>query len=179
MFCGFVSYYRIFVRDLTRKNVPFDWDDKCEASFLELKKQLTSTPILVAPRDEVQYVLDTDASDMALGAVLQQEQHTQLHVIGYVSQALSHSERRHCITCKKLLGVIYGLKKYPRHLLATHHRPNGSCCCHISHEDTGAHLPTRPVAGSLAGVRHHDPPPPWMGPWQQRCTAMAAVRMQH
>jgi len=43
-----------------------------------------SAPILVLPRDEGKCVLDTDASDMALGAVLQQEQDGQLCMIGYV-----------------------------------------------------------------------------------------------
>jgi len=77
-----VSYYRAFVQDFTyvarphlnQEEVPFVWDDNCEAAFLQLKKQLTSAPILVAPRDEGTYILDTDASDTALGAVLQQEQ---------------------------------------------------------------------------------------------------------
>ena len=75
-----------------------------------------SAPILVPPRDEGKYVLDTDASDTALGAVLQQEQDGQLRVIGYASRALTNAERRYCITRKELLGVVYGLKKYRQHL---------------------------------------------------------------
>jgi len=50
-----------------------------------------SAPILVPPRDEGKYVLDTDASDTALGAVLQQEQDGQLRVIGYASRALTNA----------------------------------------------------------------------------------------
>jgi len=65
-----------------------NWDDDCEAAFLELKKWLTSTPILVAPCDAGTYILDTDASDTALGAMLQQEHDGQLHVIAYASRAL-------------------------------------------------------------------------------------------
>jgi len=76
-----------------------------------------SAPILVPPHDEGQYVLDTDASDQALGAVLQQEQDGQLRVIGYASRALTNAERRYCITRKELLGVVYSLKKYRQHLL--------------------------------------------------------------
>ena len=76
-----------------------------------------SAPILVPPRDEGKYVLDTDASDTALGAVLQQEQDGQLRVIGYASRALTNAERRYCITRKELLGIVYGLKKYRQHLL--------------------------------------------------------------
>jgi len=76
-----------------------------------------TAPILVPPHDEGKYVLDTDASDTALGAVLQQEQDGQLCVIGYASRALTNAERRYCITRKELLGVVYGLKKYRQHLL--------------------------------------------------------------
>jgi len=66
---------------------------------------------------QCQYVLDTDASDTALGAILQQEQDGQLCVIGYASRALTNAERRYCITKKELLGGVYGLKKYRQHLL--------------------------------------------------------------
>jgi len=76
-----------------------------------------STPILVAPCDGGQYVLDTDASDTALGAVLQQEQGGKLHVIGYASRTLSPSEARYCITRRELLGVVFGLTKFRQYLL--------------------------------------------------------------
>jgi len=55
----------------------------------------------VAPRNEDQYVLDTDASEAALGAVLQQQQDGQLRVIGYVSRALLPAEGRYCISRAK------------------------------------------------------------------------------
>jgi len=69
-FCGLAPYYWAFVQDfarvtrphhnLTRKNVPFEWDDDDEADFLELKKWLTSTPILLAPHDVGTHILDTE-----------------------------------------------------------------------------------------------------------------------
>ena len=90
---------------------------ECEKSFRVLKQRFTTPPVLVAPRDEGHFVLDTDASDQALGAVLQQEQDAELKVIAYASRALSDAERRYCITRKELLGIVYGLKKYRQHLL--------------------------------------------------------------
>jgi len=126
-FCGLASYYRTFVQDfaklakplhnLTRKNVTFVWNQECEAAFQALKERLMSAPILVPPRDEGQYVLHMDASDTALGTILQQEQDGQLRVIGYASRALTTAKRRYCITRKELLGIVYGLKKYRQHLL--------------------------------------------------------------
>ena len=126
-FCGLASYYRTFVcnfaniacplHNLTKKGATFLWTPECETAFQELKRALTSAPILVAPSDNGQYVLDTDASDIALGAVLQQEQQGKLHVIGYASRTLSPTEARYCITHRELLGVVFGFKKYRQHLL--------------------------------------------------------------
>jgi len=50
---------------LTKKGAVFEWTPDCENAFQQLKYALTSAPILVAPCDEGQYVLDTDASDTA------------------------------------------------------------------------------------------------------------------
>jgi len=126
-FCGLASYYRTFVcnfaaiarppHNLTKKGAVFEWTSECENAFQQLKHALTSAPILVAPCDEGQYVLDTDASDTALGAVLQQEQSGKLHVIGYASRTLTPAKARYCITHCELLGVVFGLKKYRQHLL--------------------------------------------------------------
>jgi len=70
---------------MTKKEATFEWTPGCETAFQELKHALTSAPILVAPCNEGKYVLDTDASDTTLGAVLQQEQNSKLHVVGYAS----------------------------------------------------------------------------------------------
>jgi len=104
-FCGLASYYRTFVcnfaskarplHNLTRKKAVFNLTPECESAFQELKQALMSAPILVAPCDDGRYVLDTDASDTALGAVLQQEQGGKLHVIGYASHTLSTAETRY------------------------------------------------------------------------------------
>ena len=58
-FLGLVGYYRRFIEDfsrlaapmtkLTRKEVKIDWDDRCEEAFQELKRRLTTTPILIVP----------------------------------------------------------------------------------------------------------------------------------
>ena len=108
------------LHNLTRKNATFVSNRDCEAVFLALKERLTLAPIMVPPHDEGQCVLDTDASDMALGAVLQQEQDGLLRVIGYASCALTNAEQHYCITRKELLGIVYGLKKYRQHLLGWH-----------------------------------------------------------
>jgi len=71
-FLGFASYYRRFVpsfsaiatplNQLTQKDVPFHWDEKCHAAFSELKSCLISPRVLAYPDPEKPFLLDTDAS---------------------------------------------------------------------------------------------------------------------
>ena len=77
------------------------------------------------------FYLDTDASDQALGAVLQQEQEMTSSMIGYASRALSDAD-------KELLAVIFGLKQYRQFLLARE--------CFVIRTDLAAltHLKTTP-----------------------------------
>ena len=69
------------------------------------------------PHDEGQYELDGDASDEALGLVLQQEHDGTLKVIAYANRALQPAERSYCTTRKVLLAVIYGMKHFRQFLL--------------------------------------------------------------
>ena len=79
-FLGLAGYYRRFVEDfsrlvalmnkLTRKGVRFVWDDTCEQAFQELKRRLTSAPILIVPERGVGYTIYCDASREGLGCIL-------------------------------------------------------------------------------------------------------------
>ena len=81
-FMGICGYYRRFVKNfsaiaaplfnLMKKDVQFVWDDQCQSAFENLKQHLMTEPILSLPIDDGEYVLDTDASNFALGAILQQ-----------------------------------------------------------------------------------------------------------
>ncbi|KAL0381937.1 UNVERIFIED_CONTAM: Retrovirus-related Pol polyprotein from transposon [Sesamum latifolium] len=76
-FLGLTGYYRRFVKDfsvvakplinLLKKNTPFNWNDRCAQSFVELKRRLTSAPILALPSGDGGYVVYTDASRQGLG----------------------------------------------------------------------------------------------------------------
>ena len=125
-FLGTTGYYRRFVRDyakvarpltkLTKKNEIFEWSEECEIAFNTLKSAFISAPILAYPRDEGGYILDTDASNFAIGCVLSQVQDGVEKVIAYGSKALSKEERNYCVTRRELLAVVEFLKKY-RHYL--------------------------------------------------------------
>lgn len=125
-FLGLCSYYRRFVKDfgliakplhkLTNKDVKFKWTDECQVAFDKLKLALTSAPILTFPDFNEPFILDTDASDSAIGAVLSQNQGGAEKVIAYASRTLSKSERKYCVTKKELLAVV-SFVKYFRHYL--------------------------------------------------------------
>lgn len=125
-FLGLAGYYRRFVRNfsliagplhkLTEKGATFSWTPECQKAFENLKEALTTTPVLAYPQAEGQYVLDTDASDKALGAVLSQVQDGKERVIAYLSKSLSRAEQRYCVTRREMLAVITALKRFKHYL---------------------------------------------------------------
>ena len=128
-YVALASYYRRHIlnfaeiarplHDLTKKNQPFVWGHPQQEAFEELKKRLTSAPVLSLPLPEGEYILDTDASDHALGAVLQQRQGNEVKVIAYASRVLQPAELSYSTTRKELAGIIFGLKIYRHYLLIT------------------------------------------------------------
>ena len=101
-FVGLASYYRRHVEgfsdiakplsELTKKNQPFLWGPEQQSAFDKLKYCLTHYPVLAPPLPEGKYIIDTDASDFAMGAVLQQEQHGTVRVIAYASKTFDAAE---------------------------------------------------------------------------------------
>ena len=104
---------------LTQKNTPFVWDDSCESSFIALKKHLTSSPTLAYPSSHPAdlFILDTDASNFGIGAVLSQVQDGDTKVISYASKSLSASQRNYCTTYRELLAVVVFVKYFKHYLL--------------------------------------------------------------
>ena len=126
---GFVelaSYYRRFIASfadiarpihlLTRKNEQFVWGDVQQEAREHLKLCLVTAPVLSLPRDEGRYVLDSDASNEALGLVMRQEQDGVLKVIPYASRVLQSAEKNYCTTRKELLAAVFGLKHFRQFL---------------------------------------------------------------
>ena len=126
-FVGLANYYRRHVEefskiarpltDLTKKNRPFSWNDEQQAAFEELKRRLINYPVLAPPMSGGYYVVDTDASNFAAGAVLQQYQNGILRVIAYVSRTFGPAEVQYCTTRKELAAVIFALREFRHYLL--------------------------------------------------------------
>ena len=121
-FLGLPRYYRRFIEDfsrlatpmtrLTRKEVKFEWDDRCEETFQELKRTLTSAPILIVPDRGLGYTVYCDASRAGLGCVLMQSG----RVVAYGSRQLKIHEQNYPTHDMELAAVVFALKIW-RHYL--------------------------------------------------------------
>uniref|UniRef100_A0A8C5MZR0 Gypsy retrotransposon integrase-like protein 1 n=1 Tax=Leptobrachium leishanense TaxID=445787 RepID=A0A8C5MZR0_9ANUR len=132
-FMGFANFYRRFIRSfshlsapitsLTKKDVRFQWSTEAQQAFERLKESFTQAPVLKQPEIHLPYYLETDASDIALGAILSQKfgDKKLLHPVAFYSRRLNSAERNYNIGEKELLAIKNALEEW-RHLLegATH-----------------------------------------------------------
>ena len=121
-FLGLTSYYRRFIKNLTkiaqplhvltRKGAQFEWSDGCETVTL-----LISAPVLCYPNFDKGFKLETDASIKGLGAVLAQDQPDgKAHPVAYASRALSPQERNYSITELEMLAVVWAVSHFRAYL---------------------------------------------------------------
>ena len=159
-FLGFAGYYRRFVKDfaqvarplhrLTERPTNFVWTTECQDAFDELRRRLTSAPILAYPNFSRQFVLDTDASDTGIGAVLSQiDGEGQERVVAYGSRLLTKPERRYCVTRRELPAVVTFTKQYRSYL-------------------TGQRFLLRTDHGSLTWLRNFKEPEGQLARWLER-----------
>ncbi|CAM8913962.1 unnamed protein product [Rhodiola kirilowii] len=126
-FLGHAGFYRRFIKDfskkalplstLLQKEVPFEFTNACKEAFDDLKKALTSTPIIQTPNWELPFEIMRDASDFTVGAVLGQKIDKKAGVIYYASRTLDPAQRNYSTTEKELLAVVFALEKFRSYLL--------------------------------------------------------------
>lgn len=137
-FVAFCNYYRKFIRSfaeitvplnkLCRKNEPFVWTSECQNSFEILKEKLINPPILQYPdfSQENEFILQTDASNMAIGSVLC---NSDLRPVAYASRPLNKAELNYPTIQKELLAVVWSIKYFRPYLygrkftILTDHKP--------------------------------------------------------
>ena len=121
-FIGLASYYRRFVnsiasplRALTKKNAKFSWTSECQVAFDKLKELLVSAPVYPRFGLGIEFILETDASGIGLGAILSQTQDD-----AYASRSLDNSERNYGITELETLAVVWAARHFRPYLLGHH-----------------------------------------------------------
>ena len=118
------------LRQLTRKETEFCWNAEHERSFYEVKKLLSSSPVLRYFDEAKQTVLQCDASKSGLGVCLLQEGHP----VAYASRALTAAEKNYAQIEKELLSIVFGMEKFETYVygrnvkVETDHKPLEIIC---------------------------------------------------
>ena len=120
-FLGLVGYFRLFVEnfasiarplyDLLKKSTEFKWTIRHTTAFNKLKDALMNAPVLAFPDFDKEFILTTDASSIALGAILTQETPKGEVLISCHSRALKKAEINYSNTDRELSAVMYGVKQ--------------------------------------------------------------------
>ena len=124
---GLASYYRRFVKNfatiaeplskLTCKGTTFRWTHEAQVAFEKLKQALINTVTLVYPRPGQIFIVDTDASDVACGAVLSIMVEGVERPVAFFSRVLNPAQRNYCPTRRELLAVVAALQHFRHYLL--------------------------------------------------------------
>ena len=132
-FLGLAGYYRRFIphfadlsarlSDLTKKDQPqkVRWSEQLEMDFQRLKEQMCTRPVLHCPREEGEFILQTDASERGIGAVLSQDTSVgEDHPVAFFSKKLLPRETRYSTVEKECLTLAAAIKHFDVHLVGRH-----------------------------------------------------------
>lgn len=127
-FLGFANFYRRFIRNFSQVAAPlsaltsartrFFWTKEAQAAFDRLKSLFTSAPILRTPDISRQFIVEVDASEVGVGAVLSQRSSSdeRVHPCAYFSHRLTPAERNYDVGNRELLAIRLALGEW-RHWL--------------------------------------------------------------
>ncbi|KAJ0392607.1 hypothetical protein P43SY_003150 [Pythium insidiosum] len=125
-FVHLAGYYRRFIANfgskmapltrLLRKDVVWEWGTAQRRAFVDIKRELSTKPLLCYPDFEKPFVLATDASRVGLGAALQQDQGRGLQPVGYASKTNSPTQANYTITELECLAVVWAVEHFRPYL---------------------------------------------------------------
>jgi hypothetical protein len=117
-FLGLTNYFRKYMQryakiaaplhHLTKTDVPYVWDEKCETAFQELKRKLMSAPVLTLPDETKPFAVVGDASKIAGGAILMQGD----RVVAYCGRKWNSAELNYTVGEKELLAIVDALREW-------------------------------------------------------------------
>ena len=129
-FLGLTGYYRRFIKDYAKiaeplleqlrkaqqSNHHLQWSHQCTQAMKTLKERLTNSPIMNTPNFNYPFILELDACEYGLGAVLTQEYEEKKYVIAYASRTLSTAERKYGATEREGLAIVWATKHFRPYL---------------------------------------------------------------
>ncbi|XP_056698524.1 uncharacterized protein [Spinacia oleracea] len=124
-FLGLAGYYRKFVKGYAVISKPltdqlkkggFQWNDQAQAAFEKLKAALVTAPVLAIPNFDKQFVVETDASQKGIRAVLMQDGHP----LAFISRALGPKWQQLSVYEKELLAIVFAVQKWEQYLMGNH-----------------------------------------------------------
>lgn len=124
---GMAGWYRRFISNFSSITAPISelirkskekmiWSDEAEEAFQQLKTALISTPILATPDFSKPFQIESDASDLGIGAVLTQNHDGDEKVIAYMSKKLTSTQRKYHVTERECLAVITAIEKFRQYI---------------------------------------------------------------
>ena len=129
-FLGLANYYRKFIPQFsdvahplhrnTAKNTTFDWTTACQDAFESLKRSLVSAPILAYPDMNQTFNIQTDASNVGIGAILSQTINEVERPIAFASRTLQDAETRYSASELELLAIVYGIQQFRPYIEDAH-----------------------------------------------------------
>jgi RNase H-like domain found in reverse transcriptase len=129
-FLGFANFYRRYIHNysdivvlltqLTWKNIPWNFDESCKLAFLTLKQAFISAPVLTHYKPGCPLVIETDASDYALAAILSQvESNRDIYSVTYLSRTFSDTKLNYDTHDKELMAIYEAFKAWRHYLEGT------------------------------------------------------------
>jgi transposase InsO family protein len=131
-FLGFINHSRRFIPNfadiaaclhgLTRKGVRFEWKTQHQSAFDDLKNALMSAPVLGHPQFDAPFLVEIDASEVAIaGVLIQHDANREPRVIAYFSRLLTSAERNYPISDKELLALYASFQAWRHYLEGAQH----------------------------------------------------------
>ena len=133
-FIRFANFYRRFIKDFSKlttpltntlkKEISFSWSNTCQEAFKSLKNRFVEAPILHHFDPSLQPIMETDASDFAIGAILSQRfpEDDKLHPTAFMFRKMQPAEINYKVHDKELLAIVVAFKEWKRYLEGAQHQ---------------------------------------------------------
>lgn len=128
---GMVGWYQRFIKDystltapisqlLRKERTKFGWTEEADLAFQKVKAALVTAPVLMMPDYSKPFLLQTDASDVGIGAVLTQEIEGEERVVAFLSKKLTSAQQKYHVTERECLAVLMAIERFRPYIEGVH-----------------------------------------------------------